>query len=121
MNSADRNRIFSEYLFSTEHTPMSSSSLSAQQIAIGYERFLSQFPAAKARVDKLSQEVANIIDADLDELLRIEAATALREVAKRLGIAPFEYLLQFAVDCEVERRQILQARQEAMERAIGLR
>ncbi|WP_124833710.1 DUF6388 family protein [Burkholderia sp. Bp9031] len=100
---------------------MSSPLLSAQQIAVGYERFLSQFPAARARVDKLSQEVANIIGADLDELRRIEAATALGEVAKSLGIDPFEYLLQFAVDSEAERRQILQVRQEAIERAIGLR
>ncbi|MFP3513875.1 hypothetical protein SB775_30735, partial [Peribacillus sp. SIMBA_075] len=45
-------------------------------------RFLSQFPAARARVDKLSQEVANIIGADLDELRRIEAATALGKLQK---------------------------------------
>ncbi|WP_322084709.1 DUF6388 family protein [Burkholderia sp. BCC1972] len=100
---------------------MSLSFLSDQQITSGYEQFLSKFPKARARVNEISQEVADMLGVKLDELRQVETAKALDEVAKSHNIDPFEYLLQFAVDNESERNEILRANREAMERAIGLR
>lgn len=52
---------------------------------------------------------------------RFERAAALGERAAALGIDSFEYLLRFAVETDAERQQILQARNDAIARAIGLK
>ena len=94
---------------------------SKEQIETGYNRFLAQHPEASVRVKAVTLELADALGADLGELRRVEAATALGESAACRGIDGFEYLLRFAVDTESEREQTMQARRESIERAIGLR
>lgn len=100
---------------------MSKPLLSKEQIETGYDSFLAQHPEASARVKAVSLELADALGSDLGELRRVEAATALGESAASRGIDCFEYLLRFAVDTESEREQIMQARRESIEQAIGLR
>ncbi|WP_354687068.1 DUF6388 family protein [Cupriavidus necator] len=95
--------------------------LSDEQIATGYDRFLVAHPNASARVNAVTKAIADALGVDLAELRRIEAAKALSETAAGRGIDGFEFLLQFAVDSEAERAEIIRANREAMERAIGLR
>jgi len=94
--------------------------LSKQQIAAGHERFLAQYPAARARVKAVTQDVADAIGSDLAELRYIEVANALSDVAGSLGVDSFEFLLRFAVETETERQQILDALHDDMKRALGL-
>lgn len=95
--------------------------LSDSQIATGYQRFLAAHPEASARASAVTQADADACGTDLDELRRIEVAKALRETAASRGIDGFEFLLQYAVESEAEREEILRANQEAIERAIALR
>ncbi|MEM5406204.1 hypothetical protein [Paraburkholderia unamae] len=100
---------------------MSKQLLSKDRIAAGYQRFLAQDPKAMARVEAMTAELADILGADLTELRRDEAAAALGERAAALGIDSFEYLLRFAVETDAERQQVMEARNDALARAIGLK
>lgn len=95
--------------------------LSDEQMATGYDRFLAAQPDARARVDAITQTIADALGVDLVELRRVEAAKALRDIADNRGIDTFEFLLQYAIDSDAERVEIMNANREAMERAIGLR
>lgn len=94
--------------------------LSKQQIAAGHERFLAQYPAARTRVNAVTQDLADAIGGDLAELRYIEVANALSDAAASLGVDSFEFLLRFAVETETERQQILDALRDNMKRALGL-
>ena len=98
---------------------MSNELLTKVQIDMGYQRFLDQDPQAQAQVNKQTQQIADILGADLIELRRIEADKALHERATALGVDSFEYLLQFAVESDEMRQQILQARSDSVARALG--
>lgn len=100
---------------------MSEQLLSKEQISAGYERYLAQHPDANARVNSITQDLADALGVDLTELRRIEAANALSESAASLDIDGFEFLLRFAVDSESDRQQIIVKRREFMERALGLK
>ena len=98
---------------------MSNELLSQEQVDAGYQRFLEKYPQAQARVAKQTQQIADILGEDLIELRRIEAGKALEEQATSLGVDSFEFLLQFAVESDEVRKQILQARSDNVARAIG--
>ena len=98
---------------------MSNELLSREQIEAGYRRFLEEDPQARAQVAEQTQQIADILGVDLTELRRIETAKALHERATALGVDSFEYLLQFAVEDDEIRQQILQARSDNLARALG--
>lgn len=95
--------------------------LTDEQIATGYDRFLAVHREASSRVNAVTQAIADALGVDLSELRRIEAVKALSEAAADRGIDGFEFLLQYAVDSETDREQIIRANREAMKRAVGLR
>lgn len=99
---------------------MSKSALSAEQVAVGYQRFLAENPSAKAEVDAIPLEVAEALGVKLSELRLEKTARLLCQRATELGLEDFEYLLQLSVEDEAERQQIRQARENEIARCLGI-
>ena len=89
---------------------MISQLLPQEQIDAGFQRFLDQDAQAQAHVNSQSQQIADILKIDLSVLRRIETGMMLSQRASALGVDSLEYLLQFAVDTDEQRQQILLAR-----------
>lgn len=99
---------------------MSEPLLSKETASIGYQKFLSDNPKAKAEVEATTQEVAEILGVELSELRLETTIRLLCQRAAELGLEDFEYLLQLSVQDEVERQRIRQAREKEISRCLGL-
>ena len=100
---------------------MSNELLSKDQIDTAYQRFLEQNPQARARVNEITQQTADALGIYLSELRLVETSKALSDRATALGMDSFEYMLKFAVETDEMRQQILQARDDDIARALGLK
>ena len=99
---------------------MSKSALSAEKVAVGYQKFLAENPSAKAEVDAIPLEVAEALGVELSELRLEKTVRLLGQRATELGLEYFEYLLRLSVEDEAERQQIRQAREDAIARCLGI-
>lgn len=99
---------------------MNQPQLTEQQLANGCRKFLDVHPAVAARIEAINPELANILGVDLSELRRDETMKELQAAAAQSGIDSFEYLLEFAIESDYERERILDARNDAMKKALGL-
>ncbi|MCS6496800.1 hypothetical protein NX905_21380 [Burkholderia thailandensis] len=93
--------------------------LSPEKVEAGYARFLAANPDAAARVNAVTQGLADALGVDIDDLRRVEAEQALTDAAARVNADRFEYFLHFAVDDASDRNALIAARKKALERAIG--
>lgn len=99
---------------------MSSSPLSAEQMATGYARFLANHPDAGERIAALTEQDARQRGVTLDELRRTETARALIQMAMRRRMDAFEYLVGYAIESAQERERIIAASRDAQRRTINL-
>jgi len=94
--------------------------LSAEQVAVGYQRFLAENPSAKAEVDEIPQEEAEALGTTVSELRLVKTAQLLCRRAAELDIEDSEYLLRLSVENEGERQLIRQARKDKSARILGI-
>lgn len=99
---------------------MSKPALSAEQVAVGYQRFLAENPSAKAEVDEIPQDEAKALGTTVSDLRLDRTAKLLCRRAAELGIEDFEYLLRLSVEDEEERQRIRQAQKDEIARILGI-
>lgn len=93
--------------------------LNKQQVARGVTRFLEAYPAKRRELESLSAELAECLGLTLEELRQQRSHELLGGTAKALGRDEFEFLLEFAVDSQEERSELLAAHRDAIRRALG--
>lgn len=93
-------------------------SLTSKQMIQGHARFLEAYPAIHAAVMAYDHAVANALGLELETVRTQATAEAIVKRANDLNVDPFEFLLQFAVDTEEERKEILDARKESIHKAL---
>lgn len=93
--------------------------LNEQQVARGLARFLDAYPSMKSEVESLGEDEAECLGLTLEELRLHHGHQLLADVAKTRGLDEFEFLLEFAVDSQEERSELIAANRDAIHRALG--
>lgn len=99
---------------------LDSSFLSDAQRAAGRECFATAYPNITAEIEKMGPQVAEILGVDYEQCRVGTIELAMKELALTRRIEMFDLLLEYAIESQLEREQILQSRRESITRLLGL-
>lgn len=94
--------------------------LTEEQMAKGRMRFLAGHPEIKHRIDLLSQDEANALGIPLEDLKVLETMRELREYAYANGSDSSELFWSCVADTAEEFGVLIEARDSAIQRNLGL-
>jgi hypothetical protein len=88
--------------------------LSDECLAVGYERFVAEHPESVVHIERMGPDTAKILGIDYQKVRMKAIVQELEQAARAHGVDPFEYLLRYAVESEIEREEILLRRRQAI-------
>ncbi|MYM82878.1 hypothetical protein GTP44_13030 [Duganella sp. FT50W] len=94
--------------------------LTDEKLEKGRMRFLAGFPNVKARIDALDQAEADALGITLEHLRESETMRELCEVARLKNVDSTELFWSCIADTSAELEEMLERRDAAEKRAIGL-
>lgn len=94
--------------------------LTIEQQTKGRKKFLASHPDVQKNVDEVSEAMANALGVSVEALREETISQGLATAAGVAGVDSFEFLLMFAADSEEEFNSLLEERNNALMKAIGV-
>lgn len=94
--------------------------LNSEQLEKGRKRFLADFRDVEARINSLTQPVADAIGISLESFRENETMRELREIANVKNVDSTEFFWRYVADTDAEYAEMIEGRDAAVMRALGL-
>ena len=94
--------------------------LTIEQLEKGRMRFLADFRDVDARINSLTQAIADAIGISLDTYRENETMRELREIARVRNLDSTEFFWRYVADTDAEYAEMIKGRDAAVTRALGL-